>query len=170
VAPGIFEGCKPRTQADFVTLRRQGIRTILSLETLSLHIEPERRLAEENGFIFRNVPIVPSPLQPSEQQVKEALLTLNDQSLQPIFVHCLVGQDRCTFIAALYQVYYQDWEAEAAWNQMLRSGFHDNWWLHGLRAYFWQHTQKPDWLKKAVASDRATPSGPESDKVRNNAF
>jgi protein tyrosine/serine phosphatase len=141
-------GCKPRTQADFDGLCEQGVRTILNLETLHLHIEPERRLATKNGINFRNVPIIPSPFEPSERQVKQALLMMNDPSLHPIFVHCLVGEDRSSFIAALYRVYYQGWKPEVAWQAMLRSRFHTNFWLSGLKRYFWSHTQRPDWVRQ----------------------
>src|SRR5258708_29826526 len=81
VAPGILDGCKPRTQEDFETLRKQGIRTILSLETLPWNIRPQRRLARKNGIAYRNVPILASPLKPREKPVKEALLTLPDEYL-----------------------------------------------------------------------------------------
>ena len=158
-APGIFTGSKPRTDADFRLLQTKGIRTILNVETLYSHVEPERRLAWQYGFDFRSVPIFPSPLQPREQRVKEALLIISDRSLHPVFVHCLVGEDRATFLVALYRIYYENWQPEEAWREMLRAGFHDNWWLHGFRTYFWSHTHKPDWVqKKALSETRRTPA------------
>src|SRR5207248_3290267 len=87
VSPGIFEGPKPRTAAHFETLRDHGVRTILSLEQIPWHIWPERRQARRYGLAYRNVPIPATPLEPREKRVKEALLTLNDPSLRPIFVH-----------------------------------------------------------------------------------
>src|SRR5467141_1697493 len=105
VSPGIMDGCKPRTQEDFDALRKQGIRTILSLETLPWNIWPERRLARKNGIAYHNVPILASPLKPREKRVKEALLTLADESLHPIFLHCFLGQDRNVFIVGLYRIY-----------------------------------------------------------------
>ena len=116
-------------------------------------MEPERKLAWEHGFDFRSVPIFPSPLQPSEQRVKEALRAMSDRSLHPIFVHCLVGDDRSNFLAALYRVYYEDWKPDEAWREMLRAGFHDNWWLHGFRTYFWHHTHKPNWVQRNAVSE-----------------
>ena len=149
VAPGILDGCKPRTQEDFETLRKQGIRTILSLETLPWNIRPERRLARKNGIAYRNVPILASPLKPREKRVKEALLTLADESLHPIFLHCFLGEDRDVFIVGLYRIYYQHWTTEAAWEEMMRSKFHVRRSLRGFETYFWSHTHVPDWVESA---------------------
>jgi protein tyrosine phosphatase (PTP) superfamily phosphohydrolase (DUF442 family) len=147
ITPGIFQGSKPITAADYARLHQQGIRTILSLETMTCHIEPERKLARENGLGFRNVPILPSPLEPNERRVREALATLNDRSFYPIFVHCYTGVDRTTFITGLYRVYYLGWTPEAAWEDMLHVGFHPRWWLVGFKTLFWEHTKPSTWAK-----------------------
>ena len=123
VSPGIFVGSKPSTPAHFDTLRAHGIRTILSLQQLPWDIYPERSSARRSGTAYRDVPILASPLEPREKRVKEALLTLSDPSLRPIFVHCLLGRDRTAFLVGLYRIYYEDWTPEAAWAEMLRSGF-----------------------------------------------
>jgi hypothetical protein len=148
VAPGILDGCKPRTQEDFDSLREQGVRTIVSLETLPWNIWPERRLAQKNGLNYTNVPIVASPFEPSEKRVKQALLALRDQSLQPVFLHCYLGEDRDVFIVGLYRMYYQAWSPEAAWQEMLNSNFHVRMSLRGFQTYFWSHTVVPDWIPK----------------------
>src|ERR1017187_5412053 len=146
VSPGIFEGSKPTTPAHFDALRARGIRTILSLQQLPWDIYPERRSARKRGFAYRDVPILASPREPSERLVKEALLELSDPALRPIFVHCLLGKDRTAFIMGLYRVYYQDWTPEAAWAEMMRSGFHVRPTLRGFETCFWRHTKKPDWV------------------------
>jgi hypothetical protein len=146
VSPGIFAGPRPGTQADFDALRAHGVRTILSFEQLLWHIYPERRHARENGLAYVNVPIMASPLQPREKRVKEALLALSDSSLRPVFIHCFLGEDRNSFIVGLYRIYYQDWTPEAAWEEMLQSGFHVRLTLRGFETYFWSHTRKPDWV------------------------
>ncbi len=152
VAPGVFEGYKPRTEADFKALRARGVHTILSLEELPWDIWPERRKAQRAGIQYLDVPILASPLEPREKDVTAALLFLNDPALRPIFVHCLLGEDRTTFIIGLYRIYFQDWSPQAAWEEMLRSGFHARWSLHGFETYFWHHTQKPDWTTAARSS------------------
>jgi protein-tyrosine phosphatase len=147
VSPGVFVGSKPVKQADFDALRACGVRTILNLEQLPWDTWPEGRKARRNGFQYRDVPIMASPLQPRERRVKDALRTLSDPALRPIFVHCLLGKDRTAFVIGLYRVYYQDWTPEAAWEDMLHLGFHVRWTLRGFDTYFWHHTQKPAWAK-----------------------
>ena len=152
VAPGIFRGSQPTTQADFDFLKARSVRTIPSLQTLSWDILPERRDAHHNKIEYRNVYIVAFPLPPGETRVKEALLTLTDPSLHPIFVHCSLGRDRTSMIVGLYHVYYQNWTPEAAWDEMLRDGFKVDWTLRGLKTYFWTHTQRPDWATRSARS------------------
>lgn len=155
VSPGIFEGRKPSTTADYAALRARGVRTILSLEQLPWDTWPERERARREGFAYHDVPIMASPLPPHEEQVKRALLLLNDKSLRPIFVHCYLGEDRNTFIIGLYRVYFQDWTPQAAWKEMLRSGFHPALRLKGFETYFWHHTQKPEWVKRLRSAQGA---------------
>ena len=157
VAPGIFDGCLPVTKGDFANLRQHGIRTVLSLETMTLHIEPERRAALKEGLVFRNVPLLPSLVVPRERQIRAIFSILTDHELQPVFFHCLTGNDRTTFIAGLYRMYYQEWTPEAAWNEMLQRGFHARWWLHGLKEYFWNHTQRPEWVERGRATGTNAP-------------
>lgn len=147
VAPGLFEGCKPVTAAQFEQLRARGIRTILSVQGLSWDIRPEARRAREHGLLYVDVPILASPFPPAEDKVKEALLILSDSSLRPIYFHCLMGEDRTTMLIGLYRMYYEDWTPEAAWEEMIRTGFHVRLSLVGFKTYFWHHTQKPDWVK-----------------------
>jgi hypothetical protein len=87
VSPGIFVGSKPTTKRDFDALRAHGICTILSLQQMPWDIWPERRAARNCGTVYRDVPILASPLQPREKRVKEALLIMSDPSLRPIFIH-----------------------------------------------------------------------------------
>ncbi len=151
VSPGIFEGRKPTSDADFEALRARGVRTILSLETLPWDIWPERREARKLGLGFRNVPILASPLPPSDKRVKEGLLVLSRRSLQPVFIHCYLGRDRDTFLIALYRVYFEDWTPADAWEETLRSGFRVRATLWGFTTYYWHHCQKPEWVLRARA-------------------
>ena len=147
VSPGLFEGCKPTTPAQFEALRARGMRTILSVQMFSWDILPEARQTRSYGMLYLNVPILASPFPPPEEKVKEALLLLSDPSLRPIYFHCLMGEDRTAMLLGLYRVYYENWTPEAAWQEMIQNGFHVRWSLRGFETYFWSHTQKPDWVK-----------------------
>ncbi len=152
VSPGIYEGHKPWTEGDFNALRAEGIQTILSLELYPWDVWPERWQAHRGGFAYLDVPILASMLPPREPDVRQALLLLHDDSLRPIFIHCFLGRDRDTFIIGLYRIYFEGWTPEAAWEEMLRSGFHSSFRLRGLTTYFWHHTQVPDWAKRASSA------------------
>ncbi len=147
VAPGIYAGHKPWRPSHFAALRAHGVKTILNLEDLPWDVWPELWQARRNGLDYRNVPIVALPLPPSEKRVRQALQILSDPSLQPVFVHCFLGEDRSAFVVGLYHVYYENWTPAAAWEEMLRSDFHAAFRLRGLSSYFWHHTQRPIWAE-----------------------
>lgn len=151
VSPGILAGRHPEGQADFDTLRARGVRTIVSLGALPWNVARERRQAHRNGFIFRNFDVIASPFEPSERSIEGALLALHDPTLRPVFVHCHLGRDRAPMVVGLYRIYYEGWTPEAAWDEMLRTGFKLSWMLSGLRRYFWSHTRRPDWVKLPAA-------------------
>ena len=147
VSPGILAGRYPMNQVDYETLRARGVRTIVSLGVLPWNVARERSQAHRNGFVFRNFFVIPSPLEPSDRSIKGALLALHDPTLRPVFIHCHLGRDRTAMVVGLYRIYYEGWTPEAAWDEMLRTGFKVSWTLSGLRRYFWSHTQRPDWVK-----------------------
>ncbi len=146
-SPGIFAGKKPWGKAGFETLHACGVRTILNLECMPWDIWPEHWQARRQGFEFRSVPIVAAPFPPGERSVKKALGILNDPSLRPVYVHCYLGDDRTAFLIALYRVCFEGWAPEAAWKEMLNSGFHIRYTLRGLSSYFWRHTDNLIWAE-----------------------
>jgi protein tyrosine phosphatase (PTP) superfamily phosphohydrolase (DUF442 family) len=143
VAPGLLVGRQPRGQADYEVLRGQGVRTILSLQVMPWDVAYGRSHAETFGFAYRNVPVPASPLEPGEARIKDALALLGDPELRPVFMHCNLGRDRAALLVGLYRVQHEGWTPEAAWDEMLRSGFKVSWWLSGLRKYFWNHSREP---------------------------
>ena len=146
IAPGVFDGRKPRSKADFEALRAKGIRTIVSLQTVTWDIAPERKLATQSGMGFVNVPIPASPFGPTERKVQTLFQTMSKKSLQPVYVHCLLGRDRTGVLMALYRVYYQDCDPKLAWSEMIqRGGFRSRWALVGFSSYYWHHCDKPPW-------------------------
>jgi protein-tyrosine phosphatase len=147
VSSGIFIGTQPTKEKDFEILRTNGIRTVVSLQSLPWNVRNTRHMADARGMNFRHIPIPAWPLEPSERRVREAVLTLKDKSLQPMFVHCYLGHDRAALVVGLYRIYYENWTPDEAWAEALRNGFKLNWALHGLRSYFWCHCQKPDWCR-----------------------
>jgi protein-tyrosine phosphatase len=158
VAPGVFAGRKPSSDADFQVLRTNGIRTIVNLQTMTWDIAPERKRAAENGIAFRNVPVVASPFGPREQRVQQLFHILSTPALQPVYVHCLLGRDRTGVLMALYRVYYENADPQVAWAEMLRrGGFKSRWALVGFSVYYWRHCQKPGWVVNARLAENGDP-------------
>jgi protein-tyrosine phosphatase len=153
IAPGVFDGPKPRSQSDFQALREKGIRTIVSLQTLTGDIEPERKRAAKNGFEYVNVPILASPFGPREEKVRQLFEAIAAPSARPVYVHCLLGRDRTGVLMALYRVYYENVSPKDAWEEMIhRGGFRSRWALIGFRVYYWNHCDRPDWVRPSVNS------------------
>jgi protein-tyrosine phosphatase len=165
--PGVFVGCRPKKQTDFDRLHQSGIRTIISYETFTWHVAPERQKAQRNKIDFVNVPVFASPIGPSEKTMEQALQVLADKSLRPVYVHCLYGRDRTAMILGLYEVYYQGIPPETAWQQMIRSGYQTDWSLWGFKRYFWNHTHKPKWVD--AQSQSAAESRDDSDPVQGRS-
>lgn len=171
VSPGILTGRQPRDQVDYEALKAQGVRTILSVQVLPWDVARGRRQAELFGITFRNLPIPAWVLKPSESLVKEALMTLRDRTLRPIYFHCKLGRDRAVLIVGLYRIYFEDWTPDAAWEEMLRSGFKVRWSLRGLRAYFWSHCEKPGWVHETGGeSGSRRPAGESPLRTTNLAI
>jgi protein-tyrosine phosphatase len=158
IAPGVFDGRKPRSKADFDTLTAKGIRTIVSLQTMTWDVAPERKLAAQHGIGFTNIPIGASLFGPSQRKVQQLFQVANAASLQPVYIHCLLGRDRTGALMALYRVYYQNADPKVAWEEMIRhGGFRSRWALIGFRIFYLRHCEKPAW---AMRSDPAAGGAP----------
>ena len=64
---------------------------------------------------------------------------LNDETLQPILIHCKHGEDRTGLSIGLYRVFTQKVAVKAAKKEMLQLGFHKA--LLGLNHYFDTHAK-----------------------------
>ena len=133
VAPGIYYGPAPQCEADYEQLQGLGIKTVLELQKS----KPRRSAREQSqvtahGMDYRLVRMGFHPA--AEGTAEMALEILNDESLRPIFMHCVLGRDRAALVAALYRVRYLGWSYEAAHEVMQSERF--NPFLFGLERYF----------------------------------
>ena len=136
VSPGIYRGARPdaRGLRDLAAL---GVRTDLDLETSASTTAIEEQQAVAAGVTF-----LPEPMSylraPSDELVDRLLGELNDPALQPVFLHCKLGNDRTGLIVALDRVINEGWTPEVAWNEMMDLGFHRIW--VGLSHFFEERT------------------------------
>lgn len=121
VAPGIFRGGQP-TPANLLELKRAGVKTIINLRNEPVLVKQEEQQAKDFGLSYVNIPLdVFNP--PPESSVKQFLSLVSDASNQPVYVHCLHGQDRTGTMVALYRIEKQGWSADQAYAEMLQCGF-----------------------------------------------
>ena len=138
VAPGIYRGGQPETEADYDMLKSHGIKSILNLRK-DATVAPEQALAAKLGFNFLNIPMSGFAY-PGHKNIDEALNWITDPAVQPVFVHCHHGKDRTGLVIGLYRNHNENWPAKRAYKEMRSFGF--NPWLMGLTAYFWSHVEQ----------------------------
>ena len=118
VSSVLYRGGQPG-EGDYETLRRMGIRTIVTLRVLNLPNE-ERREHD-----FRVIHISFKHAHPETEDVVEFLSIVTDPANQPVFVHCREGVDRTGMMVAIYRMVVQGWSKDQAIDEMKRAGFNE---------------------------------------------
>lgn len=132
VIPGVYRGGQP-TPEGWAFLKSKGIKTVLKLDFESEGSDAE---ALKLGMTVVDASGPPSDLgnvlgAPEPERIRLAIHTLQNETLWPIYVHCLHGQDRTGLIVGLFRVLHEHKSKAAAYAEMRRLGFHRS--LHGLR-------------------------------------
>lgn len=132
VAPGVYRGGHP-TAEGWAYLKAKGVRTVVRLHLPSEGSDDE---AEALGMTLIDASGPPATVKdvfgaPTPERLKLAVDSLRDESLRPVYVHCLHGQDRTGLIVGLYRVLHDGRTKDAAYEEMRRHGFHRS--LRGLR-------------------------------------
>lgn len=132
VAPGVYRGGHP-TAAGWAYLKAKGVKTVVRLHLPSEGSDDE---AEALGMALIDASGPPATIKdvfgaPKPERIKLAVDSLRDESLRPVYVHCLHGQDRTGLIVGLYRVLHDGRTKDAAYAEMRLHGFHRS--LRGLR-------------------------------------
>lgn len=133
VAPGVYRGGHPTTEG-WELLKEKGVKTVVRLH---LESEGDDKEAAALGMTVIDASGPPATLKdvfgaPKPERLKLAVAALNDESLRPVYVHCLHGEDRTGLIVALYRVLHDGKTKAEAYKEMQKHGFHRS--LRGLRA------------------------------------
>jgi protein tyrosine/serine phosphatase len=147
VETGIYRGAAP-DDAGTAYLESIHLKTDIDLESFRFWaILDERSDNRPDDILFKSErlsswPGILSFIQPpiTNHRIDEILDIMNDESQQPVFVHCQRGEDRTGMVVGLYRVLKQGWTPEAAWNEMLEWGYHPH--FRALTNYFEKRT---DW-------------------------
>ena len=121
VTPFLVRGGQPTVEG-LTRLKSGGVRTIVDLRNEPLIAERESKAARHMGLKFVNIPLDVFN-RPSDADIDRFLSVVNTPENQPVYVHCLHGQDRTGTMVGIYRVQYQGWSGEQAYNEMLGHGF-----------------------------------------------
>jgi protein tyrosine phosphatase (PTP) superfamily phosphohydrolase (DUF442 family) len=121
VAPWLLRGAQPTAQ-NLQLLKSAGVRTIINLRNEPILIQQEAQQARALGLAYVNIPLdVFNP--PTDAQVRHFISCVSDSKTQPVFVHCLHGQDRTGTMVAMYRIDREGWAADQAYQEMLQDGY-----------------------------------------------
>ena len=121
VAPGIVRGGQP-TVDGLVKLKQAGVKTIINLRKEEVLTARESLVARKLGFTFYNIPLDVFN-EPTARDIEHFVKLVNNTNNQPVFVHCLHGQDRTGCMIAAYRIAVENWSASKAYEEMLFYGF-----------------------------------------------
>jgi len=123
VAPGVYRGGQPSTDAQWQRLKALGIRWIVKLNT-----EIEGSDQAPAGVYVVTLPIPwenQTVARPSPAALRTAIRVMADSATNDaVYVHCEHGQDRTGLVCAMYRVLVQHWTPDQAEAEMLAMGFH----------------------------------------------
>jgi protein tyrosine phosphatase (PTP) superfamily phosphohydrolase (DUF442 family) len=121
VTPNLFRGGQPDLQA-LALLKKLGVKTIINLRTEDELIAQEGKQAKGLGMRYVSIPLEVF-VEPTEDQVKKFLKAVKDPVNQPVYVHCMQGQDRTGTMVAVYKVDQMNWDATRAYKDAIYYGF-----------------------------------------------
>jgi len=120
VDEGLYRGGQPSPDG-LRQVQRMGMKTVISLRQPSKAMEEERRLVEQLGMRWINIPMW-YWWRPSDQQVHQFLSIAGDPAQRPVFIHCRQGWNRAGIMTAIYRVARQGWEPRRAYVEARQLG------------------------------------------------
>lgn len=122
VSDNLLRGGQPSREG-FLDLQKNGTRTIINLREEPWLIDEERRLIAELGLDYVSIPLSPFR-EPTDAEIEEFLKVALEPARQPVFVHCLHGQDRTGAMVCIYRMEVHGWSFDQAYAEMVAHGYH----------------------------------------------
>jgi protein tyrosine phosphatase (PTP) superfamily phosphohydrolase (DUF442 family) len=134
----LFRGGQP-LRGGLGALKRLGVNAVVDLRSIYDHTDEIGVTAERIGLRYYWLPMsVWNP--PTDQEAREFLSVVTDDSKGPFFVFCADGVNRTGELSAIYRIARDKWSVEQAIEEMDRLGF--NPYYYALRAYVWTYARK----------------------------
>lgn len=122
VSPTLLRGAHPK-KGGLKALRDAGVRTVISLRGGDDKTEKEGREAKALGMKFVSIPMSHFKV-PRQKDVDKFLSIVQNEAMQPVFVHCARGEDRTGAMVAIYRMETSNWTVSQSYDEMLKYGFH----------------------------------------------
>lgn len=118
ITPTLFRSAQPEHESGGV-LQDLGIKTIVSLRSFNADDE---EFEQDHGLKLVRVPINTWHIR--DHHVIEALQAILEAEKQGgVLLHCLHGADRTGVVSAMYRMAVQNWNKDAARQEMFYGGF-----------------------------------------------
>ena len=150
----LSRGGSPAGEAKMIFLQEIGVRTVVNLQGGDLGllmfpsenrsgIKKEKRLASQLGMNFIHQPVPAAGIMSSQykSKIRKLIAKMRRPENQPIYVHCLIGNDRTSLIVALFRY------CSEQSNVSMRSGYYGLTTLFtgGLDLFYREATSTPGW-------------------------
>ena len=120
VDDGLYRGGQPSPEG-IRQLAQMGIKTVINLRQPSRTSALERRLVEQLGMRWVNLPMW-FWWRPSDRQIRQFLAMTADPASRPVFVHCRQGWNRAGILVAVYRVVHNGWTPRRAYQEARQQG------------------------------------------------
>ncbi len=118
----LLRGGQP-TRGGFTRLKGEGVKTVVNLREDTGQILEEEKLVQILGLNYESIPLNPF-FRPGQESVLRFLEIVLEPEMQPVFVHCLHGQDRTGMMVGIYRMVVDGFDFKTSFNEMLALGFH----------------------------------------------
>jgi len=107
---------------DYAALARLGVKTVINLIGDQDLDRSEQRSVEAHGMRYIYIPMS-TRTNPTPTQIDQFLSIVNNQSSQPVYVHCVGGRHRTGVMTAVYRMTHDGISGDAAFKEMKQFGY-----------------------------------------------
>lgn len=134
----VYRGAQP-TPEGYRSLAKLGVKTVIDLRESGSRSDAEKRLVEQTGMRYVNIPFSGFAA-PRDEQMARVLALVNDPAVGPVFVHCRRGADRTGTVVACYRIQHDHWKNQAALVEAKSDGMS---WLERAMQHYVMRYQAP---------------------------